>query len=181
MSNLDEIHEYIKTATMILVINNNSKAMLDALYNFIYKKYPNQKSKWGNGKGLFFKLCNVKNKLIRIDIDLYKVQFHSSNTHGRIREDYNSLMCCAVENNSKFLFKSDLSLYKEEIDLRDPWYIIFPQYQSFDLVIFIDKDKITILKEGNYTSRTKENYDITTLLRRTKLKKIQFLHDKESL
>ncbi len=68
MQNLDKIYEYVKASTMILIINNNSKSLLDSLFNIIYNKYDLSKCKVESTRKLMLKLLTIKNKLIRHEI-----------------------------------------------------------------------------------------------------------------
>lgn len=185
MENLDKIHEIIKDATMILIINNNSKSLLDHVFNLIYNKYSSFKVKCNTRSHLIQKFSTIKEKLIRVEFDIKNIQFSSSTAHSKISEDFKNLKLFLMENKSKILFKSDLSSYNIDIfdTLKYSAYRLIPQYNIFDLVILIDKKDIKIIKLENefkyfnifspYGNEEKYIFDITTLLRSTKLKKIQ--------
>lgn len=190
MQNLDNIYEYIKASTMTLVINNNSKSLLDALFNILYNKYNLPKCRITTTKGLMLKLATIKNKLIRHETDLSKIQFSSTKNSNRVRADFNELLLYLIENNSKILFKFDIYDYKlNEESINNFEYSLhsmIPQYDSFNLIILIGKKNIEILRfhsNSSYFSMSniygnKENYifDMTTLLRSTKLKKIKKIY-----
>lgn len=189
MNNLDKIHEYVKESTMILIINNNSKSLLDALFNSIYNKYNSKKIRIDSGKKLFFKLMNLKDKLIRIEYDLSKIQFTSSNNNNRLDSEFFLLKTYLSDNNSKLLIKTNLSNYKEITDVTKFFYNQ-RKYNIFDLVILIDKNSIKILKNENdpcnvYKFNKEENgvFNLEPLLRHTKLTQIQNrlkIYEKES-
>lgn len=193
MKNLDEIHDFIKESAMILIINNNSKSLLDYFFDFIYKKYTLPKCKIDSSKGLMLRLSKIKNKLIRLDFDLKKIQFSSSNTASVIRANFNDMQIFLSENNSKILLKIDISTYKfyTEITNRNLEYTlhnIIPQYDVFDFILLIDKNDIKILKctrhhssciFNSYGIEEDKIYSIDKLLRSVKLRKIQMKTGKE--
>lgn len=193
MENLDNIHKYINDSTMILVINNNSKSLLESLFNLLYNKYSSTKLKCTTTKGLMSKLSKIKNKLIRHETDLSKIQFSSSKNNSKLREDFGNLSLFLTENNSKILLKFDISSYVFDYeDTFRPYDLlrkIVPQYNLFNLVILIDKNDVKILQYitenesfnmfDQYGNKEKHKFDITTLIRSTKLKKIRRLYDTE--
>ena len=113
MKNLDEIYEYVNDVTTILVINNTSKLLLDSLYNSIYNKYSASKCKCNTRNHLMRKFSVIKSKLIRVDFDLKNAQFSSSTANSKTTEDFKLLKSYLIENNSKILFKTDLSYLGE--------------------------------------------------------------------
>lgn len=196
MRTLDELYQYVNDSTMILVINNNSKSLLDAIFNRLYNKYVAPKCKCTTSKGLMLKLSKIKNKLIRHEFDLKKIQFSSSNTNSKIRNSFNDLQLFLMENNSKILLKLDISSYKydsdDKFDIRTERFLygVIPQYDIFNLIIFIDKKNIKIIKYqtdkkhfnmfNSYGFKEKYIFNIDSLIRNTKLKKIKLLSNKES-
>lgn len=190
MENLDKLQEYINASTMTLIINNNSKSLLDALFNVIYNKYNSSKCKIITTKRLMLKLATIKNKLIRHDLDLSRLQFSSTRNSNVVRNDFNDLKIFLIENNSKFLLKFDIREYKiNEEPLNTLEYFLhkmIPQYDTFNLIVLICKKDIKILRfqtENSafsmlspYGNKEGHIFDITTLIRSTKLKKIQKLY-----
>jgi hypothetical protein len=171
MKSIDKIHKYImhKDISMILVVNNNSKMLMNALCNSIYNKYTLHKSIITSNKGLKNKLGKQIEKLLRVDIDLNKIQFGSSTNRNRIYTDFSELKLNVIENCSKLLFKTDISLHKEYMNFSDPWYR-FPLEYVFDLIILIDTEDIKIVKRLNHKS---EIFNLEPLTRSVKLKQIQ--------
>jgi hypothetical protein len=173
MENLDEIHDLIKRATLILVINNNSESMINSFINLIYKKYPNKKSKFNSTKGLMRKISLTKNKLIMINIDLNKLQFSSSNTSTKLWEDFQNIRNYAVENKLKILLRIN----------QNPGY--YKRYHDFfDLILLLDKKYIKTTKiafNGWYLINNNDKlYDIDKLTRSTKLKQLKIHSIKNS-
>jgi len=180
MRNLDEIQQYITNSTMILIINNHSKSLLNYVFDLIYNKYLLQKTTCDTSKGLMRKLINIKGKLIKIDFDLKKIQFSSSN-NKKLDDDFETLKLSLIQNNSKLLVKTDLLSNKDYINIDfTNYYHRLPQYNAFDFILLIDKTNIKIIKarynfqysffEKNENDTT---FDITSLIRSIKLKKIQ--------
>ena len=176
MMELGKIHEFVNESSMILIINNNSKSLMDYLFNSIYKKCTLQKYKFEKCKGIIGKIEKLKDKIIKIDIELNKVQFSSSNNYRKRITEFLTLKSIIHENKSKILFKTDLSSYKEFVDLKYIYRSI-PSYDAFDLVILIDKECIRIINhrtsgyihfmDGDVT------FNMDQLLRKTKLKQLQ--------
>lgn len=84
MRNFEDIHYLILKSKLILIVNDNSKSITKSVIDNIYYKYPNKKIKIKNTKGLLRKISYMKDTLIRIDKDVKKVQFSSSNTTNKI-------------------------------------------------------------------------------------------------
>lgn len=192
MKNLDEIYEYVNDVTTILVINNNSKLLLDSLYNSIYNKYSASKCKCNTRNHLMRKFSVIKSKLIRVDFDLKNAQFSSSTANSKTTEDFKLLKSYLIENNSKILFKNDLSSYSDILTtLKFQAYRLIPQYSIFDLIILIDKQDIKILKYesenksfnmfSNYGNKENMIFNIDSLIRKVKLSKIKKFYNEESL
>lgn len=196
MKNLDEIYEYVNDVTTILVINNTSKLLLDSLYNSIYNKYSASKCKCNTRNHLMRKFSVIKSKLIRVDFDLKNAQFSSSTANSKTTEDFKLLKSYLIENNSKILFKTDLSYLGEthtkilEI-LKFQAFRLIPQYRIFDLVILIDQKDVLILNYqtdsksyslfNNYGNKENMCFNIDSLVRKVKLSKIGKMYNKESL
>lgn len=179
MGNIDKIYEYVEESTMILIINNNSKLLLDTLVNFIYNKSSLKKYEYTKTKGLLEKVQKQKEKIIRIDLDLNKIRFTSSNNPKKLNSEFVILQSIIVENKSKILFKTDLSTYKEYVDPKNIEQSIVA-YDVFDLIILIDKTDIKMLQRPIYESyrdyrpeKERKKYSIEQLLRRVKLRQIQ--------
>ena len=179
MKSLDEIYEYVNTdnkLAMILIINNNSKSLLNYLCNTIYKKCTLQKVEYDKSKGLIRKVEKHQEKIIKVDLELNKIRFSSSNNPNKLHSDFAILKSIVFGNMSKVIFKTDLSSYKEYFDIKDlRSYII--AYSVFDLVILIDKKNIKIFKSNgtDYSMRTvdKVTFSMDQLLRKVKLQQIQ--------
>jgi len=167
MQNLDKIHDYILESNMILIMNNNSQLLLNALMNKIYNKYPLKKRQIRTGKGLYKKLIDVKDKLVKINIRLSKIQLGSSTNKNKIYYDFKILQACVVENKSKLLFYETKEF---NYHFRKNPYYNMPLYNVFDLIIMIDKNDIKIIKYRNGSD--KEKFDIKPLLRSTKLRQL---------
>jgi len=191
MRTLDELYEYVNDSTMILVINNNSKSLLDSLYTSIYNKYSLSKCKCNTRGHLMRKFSTIKSKLIKVDFDLKYVQFSSSTANSKTIDDFDNLKLYLIENNSKILFKIDLSSYTDLFEiLRFQQYKLIPQYMIFDLIILIDKKDIKILKYetenksfnmfSNYGNKENMIFNIDRLIRKVKLSKIKKLYNEES-
>jgi len=173
---LNKVHEYVNDSTMILIINNNSKLLLDYLFNLIYKKNSLQKYEYDKCKGIIKKIEKLKDKIIKINLDLNKVQLTSSNNRKKILTDFMVLRSIVDANCSKILCKTDLSTYKEYVDLKY-LYTSIPSYDVFDLIFFIGKENIKIIKKRgvDYTSRNldKVTFNMDQLIRKTKLKQLK--------
>ena len=139
MRKLDEIYELIYNSSMILVIGNNSKTLLDSLCNLIYKNYSFKKMEYHSTKGVLKKLSVIKQKVNKIDYDLKKVQMSSSKNNQKIFDDFGTLRAYICENKSKLLFKTNLSQSDYISKVIDSYQItqILPQYHTFDLIILI--------------------------------------------
>ena len=179
MESINDIHEYIDKSTMILVINNNAKSLLNYLVNSIYNKCTLPKYEYTKTKGLIERVQKQKEKIIRIDLDLNKIRFTSSNNPKKLNSEFVILQSIIVENKSKILFKTDLSTYKEYIDPKNIERSIVA-YDIFDLIILIDKEDIKMLQRPIYESqrdyrpeKERKKYPLDILLRRVKLKQIQ--------
>jgi len=173
MKNLDEIYEYVDESSMILIINNNAKSLMNYLFDNIYKKSTLQKYKFEKCKGIIGKITKLKEKVIKIDIDLNKVQFSSSNNNRKKLSEFIILNSIISENKSKILFKTDLSSYKEYVDFKNITQTI-PSYSAFDLIILIDKEHLKIIRyQSNGLGLGDMILNIDQLLRRVKLKQIQ--------
>lgn len=181
IQDLDKIYEFIyrDNLKLILIINNNSKLVLNYLYNSIYNKYPLSKVKCSSGKGLMKKLSSIKNKLIRIDLTLNKVQLSSSTI--QTDSNFNTLKTYIAENNSKILFKFD---YNFDFNLSYHEMNQFMcKYDMFDLIILLDKNDIKILKWSYWNIRKNNNniysvsdtyvFSILKLVRNVKLKQLK--------
>lgn len=180
MESLDKIHAHVERSTMILVVSNNTKSLLDTLFNSLYKKCSLQKVKFETRKGLMRKLPKIKNKIIKIEYDLEKIQFSSSTNTTREHTTFLTLKAYLKENNSKLLIKTDVSKIKDFSKALS--YSIPPKYQLFDLVIYLDKKEIKLIRYADRTYKKGENiFDINRLLRNTKLKQIQKKIQKGSL
>jgi len=183
MENLDTIHEHLKESTTILIINNNSKLLLDSLCNYISRKNSLQVIDFDSRKGLMKKLTSIKNKFVKINYDLDLIQFRSSKNPSGLRSDFITVKVCARDNNSKILYKTDAKLYNKH--KYNFWSDLLPQYEAFDAVIYLDKKEAKILRSGGF-SRVRfdvENYifNIGSLIRSAKLKQIELNIKKESL
>lgn len=172
MRNLDEIYEYVNQSRMTLVINNNKKELLNAFCRKIYNQHKDSKSRISTNKGLFRKLCTTTNKFIEINMDIDKIQFSSSKSN--FYYELRSLKEYAIENRSKFLFKYNR---QEDVTFAEIWNKRFykdPKLvyydRIFDLIILIDKEHIEILKGERLDNNI---FDMTKLVRRTKLKKLE--------
>jgi hypothetical protein len=174
MKSLDEIYEYINSdnnLAMILIISNNkSKSLLNYLFNTIYKKCTLQKIEYDKCKGLIKRVEKHLKKIIKINLELTKIRFSSSNNPAKLYTDFVLLKSIVFDNMSKILFKTNLTSYKNYVDLKNLRESIIA-YDIFDLIIFIDKDDIKVLKSR------KRNLDgvflMEQLLRKVKLKQIQ--------
>lgn len=165
MRNLDEIHETVEKSTLILIINNNSTS-INSFFNLVYKKYPNKKSEIKSSKGLMRKISIAKDKLIKIDIDLKKLQFSSSNTSTKLWEDFIAVKTYALDNKLKILFKANRK-YRSIEQL----------YSIFDLIILIDKTYIKLIRTPDkYWSYGDDVFSIDKLIRNTKLKQLNNLN-----
>jgi hypothetical protein len=150
----------------ILIVNNDDSELLDIIFNRIYRIYKGKKISINSSKGLYKKVCNIKNKFIKINIDLDKVQFTSS--HSRKYSELRELRMKASENNSALLFKYEK---REKLDSQSQimWYYRWSSY--FDLILVIDDKKLKIIN-SRYTSDTDE-FDITQAIRSYKLNKLK--------
>ena len=171
MNDINKLQEYIKDSSMILVINNNSKLLMNTLFDSIYKKYSLSKTQFDSRRRLISKLSRIKNKLIKLNFDLTKIQFtSSSNNKIQLRTDFLTLKTNIQENKSKLLLKTNLAFYDKNPSFHlavEDWNS--PYYRIFDLIIFIDKDNIKIVDKYRTTKATLE---IDQLIRKTKLKKL---------
>jgi len=157
MKNINEIHESLKDATLILIVNiTDDKNLLDVVCNFIYRKYKGKKINIKSGKGLYRKLCTTTNKFIKIDIDYGKLQFTSSKSRKGL--EISEIKCKGVENDSMFLFKYDKKIH-------EIWRYRWSNY--FDIIMAIDNNKINILKSSN------EEFSIEQLIRASKLRNLK--------
>ena len=177
--NLEKIYKYVnsdKNSTMILIINNNSKSLLNYLCDTIYKKCTLQKIEYDKCKGLIKRVEKHQEKIIKIDLELNKIRFTSSNNPNKLYSDFVILRSIAFDNMSKLLFKTDLSSYKEYVDIKNLRQNIIA-YDHFDLVVLIDKDDIKVLKRKGVGYARKDldkgTFPIDQLLRKVKLKQIQ--------
>lgn len=132
MKNLNNILEIFDESTMVLIINNNSKSLLDYLFNFIYSRYSFSKCKISSAKGLLKKILFIENKLIAINLDLKNIQLNGTTSKKKLIENLKSIKLALEENNSKVLFK---------INSLDYYY-----HDFFDCIIKIDKRDIKIIK-----------------------------------
>jgi hypothetical protein len=184
MQNLDKIYEYVKASTMILIINNNSKSLLDSLFNIIYNKYDLSKCKVESTRKLMLKLSTIKNKLIRHESDLSRIQFGSSRNSDLVTHKFSELKTYLIENNSKLLLKYDIHDYKLDEELKSNFdynlHRLIPQYNHFNLIILIGKNDIKIIRlDVNdysfiYLYRNEDiTFNLTPLIRNTKLKKLK--------
>jgi len=183
MQNTDKIYEHIKDSTTILIINNNSKLLLESLCDSISRRSTLQIIDFESRKGLMKKLTSIKNKFIKINYDLDLIQFRSSKNPSGLRSDFITVKVCVGDNNSKILFKTDAKLYNKHN--YNYWSDLLPQYEAFDAIIYLDKKEAKILRSGGF-SRVRfdvENYifNIDSLIRSTKLRQIKLNSKKESL
>jgi hypothetical protein len=189
MRPFEELYAFTNDASMTLVINNNSKPLMNSLYNIIYNKYTSPKCKVAITRKLMLKISKINNKLIRHESDLSKIQFSSTKNNGKVRSDFNDLKLILSDNNSKMLFKFDITAYKicynELDDLKEYLRKLISQYDVFDLIILIDKNDIKILKyeRNNFSLNNYINdnvFNMDRLLRSVKLRKIKLRNEKES-
>ena len=164
MKNLDDIHHLIQNSTLILVINASSKTMSKTVFNYIYKKYSDKKRTITSTKGLLKKISEIKNTLIKIDIDIKKIQFSSSKTSDKLWTDFGTAQVYALDNESKLLFYA--AQYQKEQFV----------YRFFDLILIVEKQQIRI--KNRYDND--DTYSIEKLVRSTKLKEIALFSEKES-
>ena len=118
------------------------------------------------------KISIIKQKFVRIDLDLSKIQLSSSNSRERVQNDFKTLKDYLIENNSKIIFKNNTKLKFDIISKSIYSYI--PLYYIFDLVIFIDKKEIKITKNDYNHDNCIINID--SLIRKIKLKKLKELY-----
>jgi len=163
MKNIADIHEYLDEDSMILIVNNDDKELLDVVCNFIFRKHKGKKSTIKTGKGLYKKLCSVTDKFVKIDIDYKDLQFTSSKSRKRF--ELGEIRCKGVENNSKFLFRYD---YKKSYDSS---YYQYYWRSYFDLVMLIDDKKLKVI-DSRYQIANKE-FEIKQLVRNSKLIKLK--------
>lgn len=166
MHDLDKILEYINKSTMILLINksNNkdSKIILFNLYEYLYNKYDGDKCIC-KPKGFLKKISILKDKLIRIDTDLDKIQFSSSNNNFRIANDIRTIQLNLLDNSCKIIFKTSntniSSMY----------------FYTFDLIITVN-DKVCNILKNRYSYEPNNNFNIEFLRRRAKLKRLNIIN-----
>lgn len=165
MQDLDKILDYISKSKIIIIINksNNfdSKIMLDNVYKYIYNKYPGDKCIC-KPKGFLKKIQTLKDKLIRIDTSLDRIQFSSSNNEFRLSHDIKSIQLISFDNNCKMLFKN----YNSNISA------IY--LYSADLIISVDENECKILK-NRYLYENDIFFNINFLRRKSKLEKLNFI------
>ena len=179
MQTIEKIYDYVNSSTMILIIGDK-KSLLDSLFDSIYKKYPDQKTVFDSRKKLLQKLSSIKGKLIRLDYDLGKVQFRSSRNQG-LSEDFVTLKMCLQDNNSKILIRANSFSSGLQIDdyPNNNYYYgvrVNREFDAFDLVLFIDKKDIKIIRcsgQGRNIKKEDNIINIDTLIRSTKLKQLQ--------
>jgi len=176
MENLEEIYKYFQEPTTILIINNHSTKVLDSFFDIVYNKTIARKINIKSRKGLFYKLMKIKNKLIKIDFELDSVQFSSSKTKSKIFKDFIDIKESLTENNSKLLCRTDVRLNKKiEADKIYNYYLT----NIFQLIIFIDKEEIKLIKHKTescrYYNDSGKTFNITKLVRGTKIKKLSNL------
>lgn len=180
MKNLDEIYEYINNENFktILIINNNSKILFNTFYESIYDKYLSSKMICKSGKGLMKKLSIIRNKFIRIDLSLNKIQFSSSTNQKRFDEDFETLKLYIIDNNLKIMFKTNDSISIDNLSYIQKWNFQI-KYDKFDMIILLDKNDIKILKDkywnirNNNTINDHNVYSFLKLSRRVKLKQLK--------
>lgn len=147
---------------LILIVNNDDIELLDPVCNYIYRKYNGNKNKVNisSNKGLYKKICDIKNKFIKINIDISKIQF--SSTHSRKYSEFSEIKIKSQENNSIFLFKYEKckNLYTNKM-----WQYRWTSY--FDLILTIEDKKLKIINSN------KEEFDINQIIRSTKLRKLK--------
>jgi hypothetical protein len=165
MQNLDKILEYINKSNIIIIIsksnNVDSKIMLDNVYKYIYNKYPGDKCIC-KPKGFLKKIKILKDKLIRIDTCLDKIQFSSSNNNFRLRQDFECVQANSIDNNCKMIFK----IYNSNIST------IY--LYSADLIIGVKENDCSIIK-NRYSYENDIIFDINFLRRKSKLQKLNFI------
>lgn len=171
MENLDEIYKYFKEPTTMIIINNNSKKVLESFINIVYKKIKSKKQTINSRKGLYYKLTNIKNTFIKIDFEFNSLQLTSSKAN--FIKDIMSVKTALTENESRLLCCTDFKK-NENIDLKN----MYRNHLNhiFDLVIFIDKNKIKLIsyntKSFQYYNDVGKEFNISKIVRSTKIKKI---------
>lgn len=170
MENLDKLHEWIEKSTMVLIVNDNKKPILQALFNLIYNKYPYKKVSINTCKGFNKRVTLIKNKLIKVDLDLNKIQFTSSNNSYIQYQHFMLIKSFLIDNNSKLLLKTNyFSYFHMSSELKS----------IFNLIIKINDNNIQIIRlslENSYFNQVvKEEmfFDISVLIRSVKLKQLQ--------
>lgn len=169
MTNLDKLYEYIDTkdTVMVMIINNNSKPLLDSLCNKIYNNYKKSKVKISTRKGLFKKLIFIKEKLIRVDFDFDSINFNGTTNLTRRKEDLSLIRSSLIENKSKLLCRVNL-YFDFNKNLKNN---LYSRYYEFDLVILINKEEIEIIKSDYHC--VEKHFSLDQLIRKTKLDKIK--------
>lgn len=175
---LNELPEIIKDSTMVLIVNNNSKSLLEPLCNIMFKKYKSRKTKIRSTKGLYKKLLITTNKLVRIDFDFENITLNGSKSN--LNHDLKILKESLTENNSRVLFKTDISKHNRTYNPKFIRTELERKYYIFDSIILIDKEIIII----KYSPTSYDCYDIGTrkfelsqLVRSSKLKKLKLFNE----
>ena len=184
MEILDKINAYVEKSTMVLIIGD-SNLLLNMIFNSIYNKCPLKKYEYDKCKGLIRKLEKQKKKIIKINLDLNKIRLSSSNNPKKLLEDFISIQSIIYNNYSKILIKTNLKNYKEYVDTTNISNSI-PICSTFDLIIYIKKTEIEILKRDieNFWFHEDKKYPIDQqLIRKAKLLKLEqrMKKEKESL
>lgn len=166
---------------MVLVISNNSNALLNTLCDSIYKSYSGPKCIIESQKGLLRKIHKIQNKLVYVNVDLSKIQLSSSQNTNSLLRDFDNLKTFICESHNILILK--LSLRKFNPPPRDTvpqrgWNwdreydrfvrAIIPFENSIDRIYYIEKDGIYLSRYGDTPK-----YSIDQLVRYSKLKKIK--------
>jgi hypothetical protein len=165
MQDLDKILDYIDKSKIIIFISKSnkfdSKIMLDNVYKYIYNKYTGDKCVC-KPKGFLKKIKILKDKLIRIDTSLDKIQFSSSNNNFRLEQDFESVRLNSCDNNCKMIFKH----YNNNINR-------IYLYRA-DLIISVNENDCSILK-NRHSDEHDVNFNINFLRRKSKLQKLNLI------
>ena len=160
MKNLEQILEFVNDSTTILIVSkNNSKILSNHLTNYVYKNSKLQKYDIDKCKALLKRLEKYKNRIIKFNFDITKLQISSSN--ARIESDFHNLIELAFNNNLKLLFEYDLPIT----------YGInrIPFMYFFDLIILVNNNEAKIIQNRKYYNTEKEVFNLDIFLRKIKL------------
>lgn len=171
MENLDNIYKYFEEPITMLVVNNNSTKVLDEFFKLVYKKINTRKIEIRSRKGLFNKLLTICGKVIKLNYELSSIQFGSSKS--TINKDFKEIRVALEENNSRLLCRTDVRL-NSQLDVKRIYHSNINNH--FDLIVLIEKDKMILIKchtkSFMFYNDNGTEYDISRLVRSTKLKKI---------